>query len=297
MGVVIPATDETWQRLQALSTLPRSASSAYWQDRRTEMAMQRTGDAITFDGLYSDVPEAPGWLSPGRLSWLRRLVGVGDARDWSEHPLTLAWRTRLHALPDPRLASVFSSYDLAKAEDTAADLPDGPILEIGGGACLVAAAMLRRDCQRYAVIDLPESMAAGFAVLRWLFPAINIALPGEPNTGARVTFHTPDSMPDETFAAAVNVTSFQELDPPIVAGYFVRLDDWLVPGGRFVCINRAVKTDPARNLHAVFEDYPWPEGWSVLRDDEPLISRWSGPMTTIRRRVIQKPTTACAAKS
>ena len=244
-------------------------------------------------GLYAKVPD-PAWIdnNPGVIGRFRALLAVkNDPRFWREHPLLAAWPSMSQRV-DQRIIEIFSKIDIVKADEIA-DVLLSPsnartthVLEIGAGACLVAAMVLRPNPQaRYSIVDLPESIPTGFLLLSYLFPDLDIALPGGEG---QVTFYTPDMKPAGPFSAAVNSTSFQELDPPIVEGYFRLIDEALQPGGVFICVNRDVKIDADRNLRAIFDEYPWPENYDILQDDESIISRWSGPQTVVRRRVIRK---------
>jgi cyclopropane fatty-acyl-phospholipid synthase-like methyltransferase len=104
-----------------------------------------------------------------------------------------------------------------------------------------------------------------------------------------VTFRRPSDPAEGAFSAAVNVTSFQELDAPIVADYMRRIDEWLVPGGVFICVNRDSEVSQTRKLASFFDQYPWPENYETIVDDESIISRWSRRHIVVRKRIIRKP--------
>ncbi|PCJ61681.1 MAG: hypothetical protein COA65_01650 [Rhodospirillaceae bacterium] len=302
MSISIPCTDETWSRIKKL-LLQRGAgeTSAYWQDRRNELLYERNQDGtVTVNGLYPSLKKIH-WFdrnkSPGPIARIRAWCSPDDPRFWCKHPLVEAYQQRIKSQLDDRLVKLFPMYDLAKAYDVMQTIeryaPSGSILEIGAGGCLVAALVLNRHpSAQYCVIDLPETMPIGFLILRHLFPQLSIALPGEAIDRPRVRFCTPEEKPDGLFGAVVNVASFQELDPPIVNDYFLKIDEALVDGGVFVCINREEKIDPMRKLRSVFKEYPWPQNYETLLDDEALISRWSGPEIAVLRRVICKQSRA-----
>ena len=128
----------------------------------------------------------------------------------------------------------------------------------------------------------------GFLTIRRFHPEIDVALPNEDRSKATVHFYTPDDLPMGSFDAAINMTSFQELDPPIVADYFHAIDRWLITNGLFVCINRHEKIVPHMGLESRFDEYPWPKSYRILQDDEAICTRKSGFDTIIRRRVIKK---------
>ena len=296
MSITIPCTDETWDRISKhLGIAGSGPTSFYWQQRRKELQYERDeSGSVTAEGLYKRL-DKPNWINrdPGPIARMRALLRPNDPRFWREHPLVETWEQRVRQKVDGRLRELFGSYNLTKAfevveliEDYA---PSHSVLEIGAGACLVAALLLgRHQDVRYTIVDLPETMPVGFLTLRHLFPESPIALPGESMGQPRVRFCSVEELQDGPYGAVVNVASFQELDPPIVANYFRKIDEVLEPNGIFVCINREKKTDPERKLRSVFKEYPWPESYETLLDDEALISRWSNPQIAVLRRVIRK---------
>ena len=279
MTITIPVDGGTWEKARRfLDDAGPVATSAYWETRRHELQYRPVAGAVECSGLYAPILPAPTWIDPfpGPIARVRKALSRRSPKYWTMHPLLLRW-CEIEAEIDPRLTAIFSAYDLVKAYETAEILlahRPTHVLEIGAGACLVGAFLLSgMPGLRYTVVDIPETIPLGMLTLRHIFPDMAIGLPGE---DGQVRFHTPDKLPEGPFDAAVNVTSFQELTPDIVAGYFAFIERTVK--GVFICVNRAEK-------ETRFADYPWP-AWEILRDDEPLISRWSGPDTVARRRVL-----------
>ena len=65
---------------------------------------------------------------------------------------------------------------------------------------------------------------------------------------------------------AINIASMQEMDPPVIAGYFTSLRNTPNPNTPFYCCNRVTKTLPDGTV-VRFDDYPWRTDDSVLVDE------------------------------
>jgi hypothetical protein len=134
-------------------------------------------------------------------------------------------------------------------------LPQAPakVVEIGGGACVNAALMISAYGCKYAIIDLPETIPTGFALLKSVFPLLRIALPDVAHDYFRagkdfdalladfdVVFMLPyqsDEIGSDSMDCAFNVSSFQEMGIDVVNEYLSLLRRIVRQGGRLLLEN------------------------------------------------------------
>jgi hypothetical protein len=126
-----------------------------------------------------------------------------------------------------------------------AELPTN-MLEVGAGACVNVAfyhSLNRR--MKSIVIDLPETIFFGYAMLRTVLPDLQILLPHEISNSASafdadVVFLLPtqaDTIPDDSVDFCFNMSSFQEMSIATVNNYLRFLGRKLIYGGRLVSVN------------------------------------------------------------
>ena len=117
------------------------------------------------------------------------------------------------------------------------------MLEVGGGACVnVAFFHSLNPTMRTIVVDLPETVFAGYAFLKTVQPHLRITLPHEVDRSAvpGVTFLLPtqtDKIPDDSVEFAFNMSSFQEMEIETVNQYLRLMRRALVTDGRLVSVN------------------------------------------------------------
>jgi hypothetical protein len=107
-------------------------------------------------------------------------------------------------------------------------------------------------------------VAVAFVALRAL--EIDVALPNEEGKSSPFRLLTnaqTSAIPDSSIDLAVNTGSFQEMTAPVISGYFDLLKRVCRPGAVFYCANEAFSH---RVEDAVFDEYPWPETWTTVRD-------------------------------
>ncbi len=109
------------------------------------------------------------------------------------------------------------------------------MLEIGAGNGVhVAFRQLMNPDMRTVVVDLPESVCAGYLLLRTV--GINVALPHE-DAEATVTMRLPFQPISGTFDFAFNMSSFQEMELDTVNHYLRSIHERLERGGVLQHIN------------------------------------------------------------
>ncbi len=109
------------------------------------------------------------------------------------------------------------------------------MLEIGAGNCVhVAYRHLLNPNMQTVVIDLPESMCAGFLLLRTI--GVDVALPNE-NREAAVRMRLPIQDIDGLFDFAFNMSSFQEMKLDTVNRYIALIREHLTSGGTLQLVN------------------------------------------------------------
>jgi len=146
-----------------------------------------------------------------------------------------------------------------------ANLPQTPVkvVEIGGGSCVNAALMIGAYGCKYTIIDLPETIPAGFALLKAIFPTLRIALPDVVHQHLQagkdlvalfaefdVVFMLPyqtDAIAGDQMDCAFNVSSFQEMEISVVNEYLSLLQRILRPGGHLLLENLKVSREVPGN--------------------------------------------------
>lgn len=154
-----------------------------------------------------------------------------------------------------RMLEVFNLAKLSK--------PPIRVVEIGGGSCVNAALMISTYGCKYTIIDLPETIPVGFALLKSVFPMLRIALPDVVsdyfNAGMDfdtllndfdVIFMLPyqaDGIGGDQMDAAFNVSSFQEMEIEVVNEYLSLLRRILKQGGYLLLENLRVSREVSGN--------------------------------------------------
>ncbi|MBV9969461.1 MAG: hypothetical protein JO228_05720, partial [Xanthobacteraceae bacterium] len=109
------------------------------------------------------------------------------------------------------------------------------LLEIGAGADVhVAYRHLLNPAMKTTVIDLPEAICVGFALLRTL--GITVDLPHQ-STGAAVRMRLPTQEVGGSYELVFNMGSFQEMNIDTVNRYIALAHQLLVPSGRLQSLN------------------------------------------------------------
>lgn len=121
-------------------------------------------------------------------------------------------------------------------------------LEIGAGACTNIALLKDVYKTKSLVIDLPETIIAGYLFLKSIFPEIKIGLPqdhGEALDMSKfdIAFVLPyqvDIIPNDTFDVAYNMASFQEMKIDVVNNYIALIHRVLKKGGHIISSNQEI---------------------------------------------------------
>lgn len=168
-----------------------------------------------------------------------------------QHELLL----KTHGFVYLRILEVFNLAEFTEAP--------AAVVEVGGGACVQAATMIGAFGCKYAVIDLPETVAVGYAYLKTVLPELRIALPDVVAAASRtgelfeallrrydMVFMLPyqvNYLPAANFDAAFNISSFQEMDIGVVNEYLALFRRLVRPGGRLVLENLKTSRETAGN--------------------------------------------------
>jgi putative sugar O-methyltransferase len=140
------------------------------------------------------------------------------------------------------------------------------VLEIGSGPCLLTGLLMHNYGSKHMLVDLPEQIAVGFALLSEFWPHKRFLLPHEIENLKKAAaendavFLTPTQLPLPhalQFDVAINTFSFQEMSPETIAQYFSLIRRHLTPDGVFYCANRRSKRNPHDDTIAEFAKYPW----------------------------------------
>ena len=142
--------------------------------------------------------------------------------------------------------------------------PRSRVLEVGAGACANLALLRMQFGVKAVIVDLPETMYAGYLLLRTLFPAATIALPNDVAAADGSTdlpdydfvFLLPtqiDRIPAGAFDHAFNMSSFQEMELGVVNNYLAVMRRALMPGGTVVLCNLEVSRQIDGNAVAKYD--------------------------------------------
>jgi len=197
------------------------------------------------------------------------------------------------------LTEMFGVYTLTKQADIAFLLISHlgtrrkvNVLEVGAGVAILSYLLYRKlNLLRYDIIDLSFVIPNAFLLLSYLAPDAIITIPGEDdNKKAVFRFFLPDSYPENEadIDIGINVTSFQEMNQKIVRDYFDLFQKVIHQEGYIFCMNRSEKT--FGNDIQRFSDYPWPDNFETLLDEDDIISYCSGPTTRHERRLLRRYT-------
>jgi hypothetical protein len=205
----------------------RLGPSHVWQDWAKETYVGfSTGRSHRFGpALLTD--------APGRLPWRRRRF------DPKEELARFAAAYPDFAVPDHH-AALFAAHPgaylrVAEAVRLSDVTRPNHMLEIGAGnAVHTAWRHIENPALRTIVIDLPESMCAGYFLLRMC--GIDVALPHEERI-AEVTMRLPFQQIEGKFDFAFNMSSFQEMELTVVNRYLALVADRLEAGGVLQHVN------------------------------------------------------------
>lgn len=286
-------TDSAYERV---ANDPRFAPSAAWRWWASGTFIGVSGDRILVKSGHrfvnsheavaylpaSEVPSLAGCVR-NCVAKVRQLRGYGSIdrnmraftskytgfRSPPQHEMLL----KTHGFVYLRMLEVFNLTEFTE--------PPTAVVEVGGGACVQAATMIGAFGCKYAVIDLPETVAIGFAYLKTVFPQLRIALPDVVATAILagedfetlllrhdVVFLLPYQvgyLPTARFDAAFNISSFQEMDIDVVNEYLALFRRLVHSNGRIVLENLKTSRETAGNA---FDRYCL-EGFAVEKICDP----------------------------
>ncbi len=152
-------------------------------------------------------------------------------------------------------AKAFYAFSLTRE---AVGAPES-VLEIGGGAGVLACILLRKSTvRRYALVDLPEMLLLSSLTIRELFPELPLVFSFRQPEGVLalpergVLLVTPQDagrLPPSSFDLCVNLNSFQEMTAEQVDGYLGLIHAASRPGAGALTINR-------RKMVGTFDNNP-----------------------------------------
>jgi len=122
------------------------------------------------------------------------------------------------------------------------------VFEIGAGACTNIAILRDLYQTKSLVVDLPDTIFAGYLFLKSFFPDMAIALPQDIDDGFDirnydVVFLLPyqvDLIPGDFFDIAYNMSSFQEMEMEVTNNYISLIHRVLKKGGHIILSNQQV---------------------------------------------------------
>ena len=167
---------------------------------------------------------------------------------------------------------------------------------IGDGFCALGSLLLSlAPGLRIVSVNLSRTLLVDMVFLAKALPGVKFALATDAqglktllaDPGVRaIALRAEDSglLAECPLDLAANVVSMQEMDPPVIAGYFAALRASEGPPLAFYCCNRLEKTLPDGTV-VRFRDYPWSARDEILLD-EPC--PWSQTFYTWRPPIYRK---------
>jgi putative sugar O-methyltransferase len=151
------------------------------------------------------------------------------------------------------------------------------VLEIGPGSALLAISLNRLFRCRFILVDLPEVLNLGFAMLSYYAQDSEIVLPNEVDEHGESVWQKdfvllcPEQVnliPRGVLDCAINCSSFQEMTYPLIKSYFELIDRCLRDGGLFYCLNEERFTRHPDGTVVEFDKYPWSPDFRDLFHEE-----------------------------
>lgn len=274
-----------------------ASASAHWRDMHRDFRYE----AGEFRGLrgFGGYAPSPGWFRRSAHRLLQRpfrrlgraLARFDDADRAAEQILGMQDRNYdLDALRQALTAALLLEKVPARLA------PGATAAVIGDGFSMLSALLLTlAPGVRIISVNLTRTLLVDLVFLARALPTLKFALATDAASFAtllsdqevRVIALRAEDAP--LLAAcpldlAANVVSMQEMDPPVIAGYFKALREGAGPPVAFYCCNRLEKTLPDGTV-VRFRDYPWSARDEILLD-EPC--PWSQTFYTWRPPIYRK---------
>jgi hypothetical protein len=144
------------------------------------------------------------------------------------------------------------------------------------------------------LVDLPEVLNLGFAMLSYYARDCDIVLPNEIEEGGESVWQKdfvllcPEQVnliPTGVVDCAINCSSFQEMTYPLIESYFKLIDRCLRDGGLFYCLNEERFGRHPDGTVVEFDKYPWSGDFRDLFYEE--CEYWRGLKADPRRHRLQ----------
>lgn len=218
----------------------------YWKPRAEEKIGIPLGPTMRKDGTTAGIDMSYQMTLPRREVVTFKIMWAAFKKAVPEHWWSFAEEDPYGGVIIDKNGASLSSlefcYSLYRIHEHLIDYTR--FLEIGAGYGGMARMLLRRGVRLVTIVDLPPMLRIQRHYLN------NIA-----SWKGHVSFAT--EIPDAQFDFAMNTRSFCEMDLSEVNAYFARLDEVLVPGGRFYSVNH----DECKNK---FVDWRVPRGWKLV---------------------------------
>ena len=281
---------------------PEAGASAHWRDMHRDFRYEN-GE---FHGLrgFGGYSPAPAWPRRAAHRILQR-----PFRRLGERLSHFASADRATAEIVGRQGRTYDLDALRQALTAALLLERAPerlgpgciAAVIGDGFCTLGSLLLSlAPGLRIISVNLSRTLLVDLVFLGKALPDVEFALATDAHglktlladPGVRaIALRAEDSglLAECPLALAANVVSMQEMDPPVIAGYFTALRAGQNPPTAFYCCNRQEKTLPDGTV-VRFRDYPWSAKDEVLLDEAcpwnqtyytwrpPLYRNYDGPI-------------------
>ena len=263
----------------ATVTQPEAGASSHWHEMHRDF---RYKDGM-FAGLrgfggYSPTPSLPRRAAHRFLQRPYRLLGRNLARfPEADRAASAIVRRQDRAYDLDALRQALTAALLL--EKSAGRLTPGSIAAvIGDGFGMLASLLLAlAPGVRTINVNLSKTLLVDLVFLSKAAPDLKFAL-ATGSAGLRTLLDDPtvraiglraedaQLLADCRVDLAINVVSMQEMDPPVIAGYFAALRAGDGPPVTFYCCNRLEKTLPDGTV-VRFNDYPWSGADRILLDE------------------------------
>ncbi|NQV83539.1 MAG: putative sugar O-methyltransferase [Rhodospirillales bacterium] len=272
------------EALYAEVETPEAARSSYWEHEIQYVQMTADGQ-LQGKSVLGSVSTKMGMLNSA-AHWVLQAPFRRMGRGLKDFPEC----QRLGRLVARRQGRQFThdmvrqTLSLAVIRQHADITSEGPCnLIIGDGyGVMTSLALLSSPLRKAIAVNLTRSLLLDLTYISKAVPDAGFALVTSPEDLAqalerpdiRLIAVQADNAPmieNAPISLAINVHSMQEMDPPVIAGYFRILRANTADRTLFYCCNKRVK-ELVDGSKARFDDYPWHPDDQILVDE---ISAWS----------------------
>ncbi len=276
--------DKALEALYAEAETPEAARSSYWEHEIQNVRVTSEGNLVGANVLGS-VSTKTGMLYSA-AHWVLQAPFRRMGRRFKDFPECqrlgrLVARSQDRQFTHDMVRQTLSLAVICHHADIKSEGPSNLIIGDGYGV-MTSLVMLASPLRKAIVVNLTRSLLLDLIYISKAVPDVRLALVSD-REGMAQALERPDVrliavqadnaqiIETAPIGMAVNVHSMQEMDPPVIEGYFRILRANRADRTLFYCCNKALKKFKD-GPEIRFDDYPWHADDEILVDG---ISPWS----------------------